>query len=160
MEEFSHYSQDGSASMVDISGKKASQRLARASGFVRMQVNTLEMIEKKLLPKGNVFEVAKIAGIMAAKKTSDLIPMCHPLSISHIDIKIGIDAERTGVSIFSEVRLEGKTGVEMEALTAASVAALTVYDMCKAVDKKMIVENIKLLEKRGGKSDITLDNDH
>ena len=153
MKKLSHYTEDGSSRMVDIGDKKVTKRLARASGFVRMQQATLELIQKRLIPKGNVFEVAKIAGIMAAKKTSDLVPMCHPLSIAHINIKIEIDKEKVGILLESEVRLEGKTGVEMEALTAVSVAALTVYDMCKAVDKNMIIEDIKLIEKSGGKSD-------
>lgn len=153
MKNLSHYTEDGSSRMVDISDKKVTKRLARASGFVRMQQATLELIQKRLIPKGNVFEVAKIAGIMAAKKTSDLIPMCHPLSIVHVDIKIEIDKGKVGILLESEIKLEGKTGVEMEALTAVSVAALTVYDMCKAVDKNMIIEDIKLIEKSGGKSD-------
>jgi len=156
MDKFSHYTDDGSARMVDISDKKITRRLARASGFVRMMPETLDLLEKKLIPKGNVFEVSRVAGIMAAKNTSGLIPMCHPLSITHIDIKIGIDRDRKGINIESEVALEGKTGVEMEALTAVSVAALTVYDMCKAVDKNMIIEGIRLLEKKGGKSDINI----
>lgn len=157
MNELSHYSEDGSSRMVDISGKSITLRTAKASGFVRMQPATLDLIEKKLMPKGNVFEVAKISGIMAAKKTSGLIPMCHPLLISHIDVKISLDVKRSGVEIESEVRLEGKTGVEMEALTAVSIAALTVYDMCKAVDKKMVIEDIKLMEKKGGKSDFSVE---
>lgn len=156
MDNLSHYNDDGSSRMVDISDKKATMRLARASGFVRMQPATLDMIEKNLLPKGNVFEVAKIAGIMAAKKTSDLIPMCHPLSITHINIRIDVDRKRNGILVESEVKLEGKTGVEMEALSAVSVASLTIYDMCKAVDKTMIIEDVKLLEKKGGKSDINM----
>ncbi len=158
MNKLSHYAEDGSSRMVDISDKKVTLRTAKASGFVKMRPETLDLIDKQLLPKGNVFEVAKIAGILAAKKTSGLIPMCHPLMISHIDIKIGIDKERSGVKLESEVKLEGKTGVEMEALTAVSVAALTVYDMCKAVDKNMIIESVKLIEKRGGKSDYKLKN--
>jgi cyclic pyranopterin monophosphate synthase len=153
MNKLSHYTEDGSSRMVDISEKKISLRTAKASGFVKMQSATLDLIEKKLIPKGNVFEVAKIAGILAAKKTSELIPMCHPLLISHVDLKIGLDKKRSGVILKSEVKLEGKTGVEMEALSAVSIAALTVYDMCKAVDKNMIIEDIKLIEKRGGKSD-------
>ena len=156
MDELSHYAEDGSSKMVDISDKKNTVRTARAVGIVKMQPSTLELIEKMQMPKGNVFEVAKIAGILAAKKTSDMIPMCHPLSISHIEIKIGLDKDRAGVTIESEVKLEGKTGVEMEALTAVTVAALTVYDMCKAVDKNMIIEDIKLIEKRGGKSDFSI----
>jgi cyclic pyranopterin monophosphate synthase len=158
MNKLSHYTEDGSSRMVDISDKKITLRTAKASGFVRMQNSTLDLIEKKLIPKGNVFEVAKIAGIIAAKKTSGLIPMCHPLLISHVDLKISIDKERSGVKLESEVKLEGKTGVEMEALTAVSIAALTVYDMCKAVDKNMIIEDLKLIEKKGGKSDFKLKN--
>jgi cyclic pyranopterin monophosphate synthase len=153
MKKLSHYTEDGSSRMVDISDKKITLRTAKASGFVRMQPATLDLIKKKLIPKGNVFEVAKIAGIFGAKKTSELIPMCHPLLISHIDIKVSLDKKKTGVILESEVKLEGKTGVEMEALSAVSIAALTVYDMCKAVDKNMIIEDIKLIEKTGGKSD-------
>jgi cyclic pyranopterin monophosphate synthase len=156
MNELSHYSDDGSSRMVDVSGKKATLRTAKASGIVKMQQSTIDLIEKKLIPKGNVFEVAKIAGIMAAKKTPELIPMCHPLLLSHIDVKIHIDKEKSCISIESEVKLEGKTGVEMEALTAVSVAGLTIYDMCKAVDKSMVIEDIKLIEKKGGKSDFSL----
>ncbi len=155
MGEFSHYSGEGLSRMVDISGKKVTSRTARAAGFVKMNPATIELIKKNLIPKGNVFEVARIAGILAAKKTSDLIPMCHPLALNFIDIVIHVDSERGGVGIESEVRLDGKTGVEMEALTAVSVAALTIYDMCKAVDKSMSFENIRLTEKRGGKSDVT-----
>ncbi len=153
MKEFSHYSDDGRAVMVDISSKNSSQRYAKAFSVVNMSLSTIEAIEKNLLPKGDVFEVARIAGILAAKKTSDLIPMCHPLKIDYIDLKISINRDIAAVEITSEVRLEGKTGVEMEALTAVSVAALTVYDMCKAVDKNMVINGCKLLEKRGGKSD-------
>ncbi len=153
MSDFSHYSDDGRAVMVDISPKALSDRYARACSSVRMAPETVKAIENKLLPKGDIFEVARIAGILAAKKTSDLIPMCHPLKLDYIDIKISINHDKTSVDIISEVKLNGKTGVEMEALTAASVAALTVYDMCKAVDKNMVIDNCKLMEKRGGKSD-------
>ena len=153
MTEFSHYNEQSGAVMVDISPKISTDRYARASSFVKMDLNTITAIEKKLMPKGDVFEVARIAGIMAAKKTADLIPMCHPLNLSHVDVSIKIDYDRSGVEIFSEVKLSGKTGVEMEALTAVSVAALTVYDMCKAVDKNMIISDCRLVEKRGGKSD-------
>ena len=153
MSEFSHYNEDGRAVMVDISPKTSSDRYAKACSFVKMDSATLDAIENKLLPKGDIFEVARIAGIMAAKKTSDLIPMCHPLKLDYIDVKIRLDRGKSGVEIFSEVKLQGKTGVEMEALTAASVAALTIYDMCKAVDKNMIIDNCRLLEKKGGKSD-------
>lgn len=153
MEKFSHYNNAGSAVMVDITEKNITQRMARACGFIRMQAKTLELIKKSLIPKGNVFEVARISGITAAKKTSELIPMCHPLLLTHVDVQMSIDEKRGGVNINSEIRLEGRTGAEMEALSSVSVAALTIYDMCKAVDKTMIIEDIKLLEKKGGKSD-------
>lgn len=153
MNELSHYSEDGTPVMVDISGKKVTHRIAKAAGFVKLQGKSLDLIEKRLLPKGNLFEVAKIAGIMAAKKNANLIPMCHPLALSFIDVTVEINRERCGIDINSEVRLQGKTGAEMEALTAVSIAALTVYDMCKSIDKTMVIENIKLLEKKGGKSD-------
>ena len=155
MSEFSHYSEDGRAVMVDISPKVPTDRIARACSFVKMDPATIDAIENKLLPKGDIFEVARIAGILAAKKTSDLIPMCHPLKLDYIDVKIKVNRVKSCVEIVSEVKLSGKTGVEMEALTAASVAALTVYDMCKAVDKNMIIEGCKLIEKKGGKSDYT-----
>ena len=153
MSEFSHYSEDGRAVMVDISPKTSTERFAKACSFVKMNPATINAIENKLLPKGDIFEVARIAGILAAKKTSDLIPMCHPLKLDYIDVKIKIDRLKSGIEISSEVKLSGKTGVEMEALTAASVAALTIYDMCKAVDKNMVIDNCRLVEKRGGKSD-------
>lgn len=153
MADFSHYNADGRSQMVDVSPKAVTARMARAGGFVRMGRDTLRMIAEDLLPKGNAFEVARIAGIMAAKKTSDLIPLCHPLLVHYIDVKIAVDEEGGGVRIESEVKIEGRTGAEMEALTAVTVAALTMYDMCKAVDKEMVVENVRLLEKRGGKSD-------
>ena len=139
--------------MVDISAKGVSSRYARAEGFVLMGVTTLGLICDKLLPKGNVFEVAKIAGILAAKKTSDLIPLCHPLQLNYVDVVITLEEDKGRLRIESEIRLDGKTGAEMEALTAVSTAALTVYDMCKAVDKGMRIEGITLTEKRGGKSD-------
>lgn len=153
MTDFSHYNSDGGAVMVDISHKAPTERYARACAFVKMDISTIKAIENKLLPKGDVFEVARIAGIMAAKKTSNLIPMCHPLMLTYINVKISINNEKSAVEIESEVKLSGKTGVEMEALTASSVAALTVYDMCKAVDKSMIIGGCRLIEKKGGKSD-------
>lgn len=156
MMEFSHYNDDGRAVMVDISSKSSSVRFAKAESRVKMALSTIDAIENRLLPKGDVFEVARIAGIMAAKKTSDMIPMCHPLKIDYIDVRIWIDRDGSSVEIQSEVKLEGKTGVEMEALAAVSVAALTVYDMCKAVDKNMVIDGCRLLEKRGGKSDYHL----
>ncbi len=139
--------------MVDISPKPVTARMARAGGFVEMNPETIRLIREKLIPKGNVFEVAKIAGIMAAKKTHELIPMCHPLPLHFIDVGFQIDEGSNRVMISSEVRLEAKTGAEMEALTAVSVAALTIYDMCKAVDKTMTIRDITLLSKTGGKSD-------
>jgi cyclic pyranopterin monophosphate synthase len=153
MPEFTHFSSDGAPRMVDVSGKDVTSRKARAAGFVRMSQGTLDLITRKLLPKGNLFEIAKIAGISAAKKTSDLIPLCHPLAINFVDVTLRVNTEACGVEIESEVRVEGKTGAEMEALTAVAVAALTVYDMCKAVDKGMVIEHVRLVEKRGGKSD-------
>ncbi len=159
MEEFSHYSDKGLPEMVDISGKDDTDRMARASGFIRIKGKTIDLIENKLLPKGNLFEIAKIAGIMGAKKTSELIPLCHPLFLTHIDIHIRINREKGGLELLSEVKLNGKTGVEMEALTAITVAALTIYDMCKAVDKTIIIEDIKLIEKMGGKSGHFIDKE-
>ena len=153
MSEFSHYSKDGASTMVDVSNKNVTKRVAKAEGFVKMSANTVYMIKNSLLPKGNPFEIAKIAGIMGAKKTSDLIPMCHPLLLSYIDLEFYLDEEKSGVKITSEVVISGQTGVEMEALAAISVASLTVYDMCKAVDKNMVIEGISVVEKRGGKSD-------
>jgi len=155
MTEFSHYSNDGRAVMVDVGPKTATERYARACSSVKMEMATIDAIENKLLPKGEVFEVARIAGIMAAKKTSDLIPMCHPLTLDYIEVKIMINRKDSSVDISSAVKLTGKTGVEMEALTAASVAALAIYDMCKAVDKNMVIDGCRLVEKRGGKSDYT-----
>lgn len=154
MDDFSHYSPDGRSVMVDISSKGETSRMARASGFVSMSGETIDAIENDLLPKGDPFEVARVAGIMAAKGTSGLIPMCHPLALSFVDVSIRLDRQGGGVMIESEIRLSGKTGAEMEALVAVSVAALTIYDMCKAVDKSMIISDIRLIEKRGGKSDV------
>lgn len=151
--EFSHYSENGRSGMVDVTSKDDTSREARAKGFVSMSPETLDLIEQDLLPKGNPFEVARIAGIQAAKMTSRLIPMCHPLLLTWIDVTCTEDREKGGIFIQSEVHLKGQTGVEMEALTAVSVAALTVYDMCKAVDKKMVIEGIEVIEKRGGKMD-------
>lgn len=159
MAEFSHYSKDGTPVMVDVSAKKVTQRTAKATGFVRLQKETLDLIQRRLLPKGDLFQIAKIAGIMAAKRNAELIPMCHPLALSFIDVAIDLDYDSGGVRIRSEIRLEGRTGAEMEALMAVSIAALTVYDMCKAVDKTMIIEDIKLVEKTGGKSDYSLMNE-
>ncbi len=153
MADFSHYNAEGRSQMVDVSPKAVTARSARARGFVRMSPATVRMISANLLPKGNVFEASRLAGIMAAKATSSLIPLCHPLMINYVDVQMAIDEEAGGVQIDSEIKTEGKTGAEMEALTAVTVAALTVYDMCKAVDKEMSIEDVRLLEKKGGKSD-------
>ncbi|MCL1911525.1 MAG: cyclic pyranopterin monophosphate synthase MoaC [Leptospirales bacterium] len=153
MNDFSHYSENGNSMMVDVSSKEITVRTARAEGFIKMQPATLELIEKRLLPKGNLFEVSRIAGIMAAKKTAEIIPMCHPLNLSFINVDIEFDKSKGGIRVSSEIRMKGVTGAEMEALTAVSAAALTVYDMVKAVDKEMIIDGIRLIEKKGGKSD-------
>ncbi|MBN1531921.1 MAG: cyclic pyranopterin monophosphate synthase MoaC [Spirochaetes bacterium] len=152
MAEFTHIGSDGRAAMVDVGGKPVTKRIARARGFVRMASETLDLIRKGLLPKGDPFEAARIAGIMAAKQTPSLIPLCHPLRCTYIDIAIGIDDSGRGIAITSEVRVEDRTGAEMEAITGVAVAALTVYDMCKAVDASMVIEGIELVEKSGGKT--------
>lgn len=138
--------------MVDISEKPETERIAIASGEVHMRPDTLAAIQAGSLKKGDVLSVAQIAGVLAAKRTSELIPLCHPLPINQIVVEIEPDSEIPGVSITATVRTTGKTGVEMEALTAVAVAALTVYDMAKAVEKTMRIENIRLVEKHGGQS--------
>ncbi len=146
-----HLDSQGRANMVDVSDKAQTVREAVAEARVRMHPETLQMITQGEHPKGDVFAVARIAGIQAAKKTSDLIPLCHPLMLTSVKVELlpeGVDAVR----ITSRCKLTGQTGVEMEALTAASVAALTIYDMCKAVDRGMVIESVRLLEKVGGKS--------
>ena len=136
--------------MVDVADKAVTHRRAVASAFIRMRPATLAMIVEGRAPKGDVFAVARVAGIMAAKRTSDLIPLCHPLSLTHASVDL--EAADGGVQVSATVETDGKTGVEMEALTAASVAALTLYDMCKAVDRGMTVEGLGLVVKEGGKS--------
>lgn len=138
--------------MVDVTGKDKTVRKAKARGIVKMADQTLTLLDKGLMSKGNVLTTAKIAGIMAAKKTGEFIPLCHPLALTGIDIEFAIDRVNAQVVIEAEVRTVGQTGVEMEALTAVSVAGLTIYDMCKAVDKEMIISDILLLTKSGGKS--------
>ena len=152
MRSLSHLNKDNEVRMVDITKKASTSRKAKARGFVTMKTATLDLIEKGRATKGNVLGTAKIAGIMAAKKTGDLIPLCHPLEITDIDLALDIDRKNSCVIIEAEVKIFGKTGVEMEALTAVSVAALTIYDMCKSVDKKMVIGEIMLVEKTGGKS--------
>jgi len=148
----SHVDSDGKARMVDVSGKKETEREAVASGRVTMAAGTYALIRGGQGPKGDIFTVAKIAGIMAAKKTHDLIPLCHPLAITHVDVEFRFDDAGHTVEILSTVRTKGQTGVEMEALTSAAVAGLTIYDMCKAVDKGIELGPFFLLEKSGGKS--------
>jgi cyclic pyranopterin monophosphate synthase len=148
MSKLSHYDSSGRASMVDVSHKSDTRRTARAHAFVRMSSEVLEQLSSN--PKGNPLEVARYAGIMAAKKTSELIPMCHPIMLSHLDVEATVEAG--GVRIVAVATTTSATGVEMEALTAASVAALTVYDMTKALDKGIEIQDVYLLEKTGGKS--------
>ncbi|UXD88995.1 cyclic pyranopterin monophosphate synthase MoaC [Thalassolituus hydrocarboniclasticus] len=152
MTEFSHINQRGEASMVDVSNKAATVREARAEGYVRMSADTLQKILAGEHHKGDVFSVARIAGIQAAKQTSQLIPLCHPLMLSKVAVDFEAQPEHNRVRITSLAKLTGQTGVEMEALTAVSVAALTLFDMCKAVDPAMVLEGIRVLEKQGGKT--------
>lgn len=154
MTKLTHFDKDGKARMVDVSGKPVTGREAVARGVVSMKKATLEMIKNSKAYKGDVLGVARVAGIMAAKKTSELIPLCHPLNLTSINIDFDIDAKNTRVHIESRVRITGSTGVEMEALTSVAAAALTIYDMCKSADRGMIISDIMLVEKRGGKSGI------
>ena len=147
-----HLDDSGRARMVDVGEKTITERLAIASGEVLMMRATLDMIRSGTMKKGDVLTVAQIAGISAAKRTSDLIPLCHPLSLNYIDVTLSLDDSLPGVIITALVRTTGKTGVEMEALTAVTVAALTVYDMAKAAEKTMKIQNIRLVEKHGGRS--------
>lgn len=145
-----HLDESGRADMVDIGSKPDSERIAVAAGHVKMLPETLALIEQGALKKGDVLTVARIAGIMAAKRTSELIPLCHPIPLNKVAVDIVLNRETSSVDITATARTTGKTGVEMEALTAVSVAALTIYDMAKAVDRAMQIEGIRLLEKRGG----------
>ena len=147
-----HLDEQGAAHMVDVTDKQITQRIAVASARITMLAATLELIEQGGHKKGDVFAVARIAGIQAAKRCSELIPLCHPLMLSSIDVQFETDAVQNSVLIRATCKLSGQTGVEMEALTAASIAALTIYDMCKAVDKGMVITEVQLLEKQGGKS--------
>ena len=148
----SHLDRSGRARMVDISAKKDTKREAVARGTIRMQPATLALIQTGGVTKGDVIAVARLAGIMAAKRTHELVPLCHPLLLTDIDVSITPDKRESALQIEATVRTTGKTGVEMEALTAVTVAALTVYDMCKAVDRGMRIEAVRLARKRGGKS--------
>ncbi|MEN6638548.1 MAG: cyclic pyranopterin monophosphate synthase MoaC [Smithella sp.] len=154
MKKLSHINDAGHVQMVDVTGKAKTIRQAKARGQVKMKSGTLRLLSEGRLAKGNVLTTAKIAGIMAAKKTGEFIPLCHPLGLTGIDIEFTVDLANAQVVIESLVQTVGQTGVEMEALTAVSVAALTIYDMCKAVDKEIIISDILLLEKSGGKSGV------
>jgi cyclic pyranopterin phosphate synthase len=147
-----HFDKQGHAHMVDVGGKAVTDRLAVAEGAVRMAAETLALITEGRAKKGDVLGVARLAGIMAAKRTSDLIPLCHPLALTKVSLDLEPDASLPGVRIRATVATSGQTGVEMEALTAVSVAGLTVYDMVKAVDKAMVIEGVRLMLKEGGKS--------
>ena len=150
MNNFSHINNKGEANMVDITSKKNSKRKSSAQGFIVVSKDTLRSIETDNLEKGDLFNTARIAGILAAKRTSELIPLCHPLSISKIDINFNI--KDNGIEVITNVSIEGKTGVKMEALTAASIACLTIYDMIKSIDKESEITSIRLISKSGGKS--------
>ena len=150
--ELTHFDKNGNPSMVDINHKDSSVRVAIATGKIIMKANTLKKILDLEIKKGDVLNVAKLAGIMAAKKTDQLIPLCHSIPLSYVNVDLEPNIEESSVKITSEASLVGKTGVEMEALTAVSVAGLTIYDMCKAIDREMIITNIKLIHKSGGKS--------
>jgi len=151
MSELSHFDEHGASRMVDVGGKEVTERFARATGLVRMQPETLKMIRDRRASKGDVLEVARLAGIMAAKRTAELIPLCHVLCLSAIEVAFDFPDDRS-VAVESRVRVAATTGVEMESLVAVSVAALTIYDMCKSVDRGMTVERIQLQEKSGGRS--------
>ena len=152
MSKLTHINSNGEAQMVDVSNKENTQREAKAGARVVMQSKTLDLIVSGSHKKGDVLSVARIAGIQAAKKCSELIPLCHPLMLTKVNVELTPNSEKNCIEIIATTKLNGKTGVEMEALTAASVAALTVYDMCKAVDRFMTIDNVQLLEKKGGKS--------
>jgi cyclic pyranopterin monophosphate synthase len=152
MTELSHIDASGQAHMVDVGDKEETERAARAEARVVMAAETLAVILDQAVPKGDVIAAARLAGIMAAKRTDELIPLCHQLNLTAVTVQIDADAKLPGLHIVAEVSLRGRTGVEMEALVAASVAALTIYDMCKAIDRGMEVTGVRLLEKRGGRS--------
>jgi cyclic pyranopterin monophosphate synthase len=159
-DDLTHLDSAGTARMVDVGDKRDSHRIARAGGQIRMQPETIAAIQAGNLKKGDVIATARIAGIMAAKRTSELIPLCHSIPLTKIDLELTIHADQAMILIESAVSTTGKTGVEMEALTAVSVAALTIYDMAKAIDRGMQIENIRLLEKRGGIHGDYLANDN
>ncbi len=156
--EFSHLDRDGSFRMVDVSEKPFSVRTAVATGAIRMQMATLKAIQENTLAKGDVIPVARLAGLQAAKRTADLIPLCHPLPLSGVEVRVSVDPSLPGLRVEGSVRTTAQTGVEMEALTAVSVSLLAIYDMAKAVDRSMVITDIVLREKRGGtKGDFAID---
>ncbi len=152
MTDLSHIDARGRARMVDVGAKDETERVAKAEARVRMAAETLAVIEDQAVPKGDVVAAARLAGIMAAKRTHELIPLCHPLALTAVSVEFEPERDLPGLHVVAEARLRGRTGVEMEALVAASVAALTVYDMCKAIDRGMEVTGVRLLEKSGGRS--------
>lgn len=152
MSKLTHIDAKGAASMVDVSAKPVTARVATAAGRITMKAETLRLIMEGKTAKGDVIATARLAGIMAAKKTHELVPLCHPLMLTGIEVELAADEKDAAVDVTATVRTEGKTGVEMEALTAVSVACLTIYDMCKAVDRTMQISGIRLLEKQGGRS--------
>ncbi|HZT06168.1 MAG TPA: cyclic pyranopterin monophosphate synthase MoaC [Chloroflexota bacterium] len=152
MTSLTHFDETGRAHMVDVSEKAETVREATARGRITMERATLELIERGAMEKGDVLAVAQVGGVMAAKQTGSLIPMCHPLPITGVDLRFHVDHDRSSIDIEATARIVGKTGVEMEALTAVSVAALTIYDMCKAVDRAMVISDVRLVRKSGGKS--------
>ena len=152
MADLNHIDESGNAVMVDVSSKSETERTATAKGSVQLQPKTIALIRNGSVKKGDVLSIAQLAGIMGAKRTPDLIPLCHPLNLSSVKVSLSCDSERNAVDIEATCKLIGQTGVEMEALTAVTVAALTIYDMCKAVDKGMHISNIRLTHKAGGDS--------
>lgn len=152
MTTLTHFNQSGEAHMVDVGQKATTQRTAVTSGYIEMLPNTLALIQSGEHKKGDVLSIARIAGIMASKKTADLIPLCHPLPITHVEVTFNTDPRKNRVYCRTTVKTTGKTGVEMEALTATQIALLTIYDMCKAIDRGMCIQNVCLEEKSGGKS--------
>lgn len=158
--DFTHFNSEGKAYMVNVGDKDISERIAIAGGRVYVNQETLELIKSGGMKKGDVLTVAQVAGIMGAKRTPDIIPMCHPIAINGVDMKLSINEELCAIDITAEVKCDGKTGVEMEALTAVSVAALAVYDMCKAVQKDMVIGDIKLLKKTGGVHGVYISSDY
>ncbi len=152
MSDFTHFTDDGRPQMVNVAEKAETRRVAVAGGRVTMSKDTVNIVRSGGMKKGDVLSISQLAGIIAAKQTAHLIPLCHPLALSHIDVQLNLNEPDNAIDIRAECHLDGKTGVEMEALTAVSIAALTVYDMCKSVDKTMVISDIRLLHKSGGKS--------